>query len=203
MRGSGMGGGGLLGGLVMLVAIFLFILSAVAAGSAYFYKGFLEASIASKTDSLKKDRDAFDPATIQSLVRIDSRINNARVLLDKHIAPSAIFAFLSQQTLQNVQLTGLEYALQADGSATISTTGIADNFATVALQSDQFGANKLLKDVVFSDIAVDPRLGRVTFSVKATIDPALINYAHALGLASGLSVNNNQQPASSATTSAQ
>lgn len=194
IRGSG---GGLLGGLVMLVAIFLFIVSALAAGGSYLYRGLLQSSIADKTNSLKKDQDAFDLSTIQTLIRMDSRINNARTLLQKHIAPSAIFGLLSQQTLQNVQLTSLQYSRQTDGSASILTDGAADNFATVALQSDQFGANKFLKDVVFSNIAVDPKLGKVTFTIKATVDPTLINYGRALG--AGSSVSMSAEPASAAT----
>jgi hypothetical protein len=58
-------------------------------------------------------------------------------------------------------------------------------FATVALQSDQFAASKALKDIVFSDIAVD-ELGKVTFSVTATVDPSLINYGKNLNVAPGV-----------------
>lgn len=176
---------GALGGLLFLVGIFLFIVSIVAAGATFAYKGYLVKSIADKSASLQKTKEAFDLSAIESLLRIDLRIKQAGTLLQRHVAPSAIFSFLSLQTLQNLQFTSFNYALQDDGSAAVELEGIAAGFATVALQSDQFAASKALKDIVFSDIAVD-ELGKVTFSVTATVDPSLINYGKNLNVAPGV-----------------
>lgn len=167
--------GSAFGSLMLLIGIFIFTVSLLAAGGAFAYQGFLTKSIVDADASLQKAQEAFDLSTIQDLIRIDSRIKNARVLLQKHTAPSAVFAFLSDQTLQTVQFDSFEYTLQDDGSAAISLSGRGNSFASVALQSDQFGANKLLKDVVFSGIKVEAG-NTVTFTVVATVDPALINY---------------------------
>jgi hypothetical protein len=59
--------------------------------------------------------------------------------------------------------------------------GVADNFSTVALQSDQFDGNKLFKNVDFSGIAADDKTGRVSFGVSATLDPSIFSYASTLG----------------------
>lgn len=167
------------GGLLFLIGLFLFVVSVTAAGAVFAYKGYLKTSIADKSDSLQKAKEAFDLAAIEDLSRIDLRIKQAQVLLQKHIAPSAIFSFLSLQTLQNVQFVSFNYGLQDDGSAAIDLEGVAASFSTVALQSDQFAASKALKDIVFSNIKVETD-GKITFSVKATIDPSLINYARNL-----------------------
>ncbi len=167
-------------GFFFFIALFIFIASLVAGGGVFAYQGFLTSSIASKSASLQAAEGAFDLATVQDLIRLDSRINNANVLLSSHVAPSGIFNFLSQQTLANVQFTDFQYALQSDGTASIIMAGVADSFSSVALQSDQFGASKLLKDVVFFDIKVGTN-GTVSFSVAATIDPSLINYGKNLG----------------------
>jgi hypothetical protein len=111
---------------------------------------------------------------------VDTRISQARTLLSAHIAPSAVFAFLSQQTLEKVQLLSYDFELQPNGSAKIGLTGVADTFSTVALQSDQLGASKILKDVVFSGVNVDAATGKVAFSVAATLDPSLILYSNAI-----------------------
>jgi len=176
---------GALGGLLFLVGVFLFIVSIVAAGATFAYKGYLVKSIADKSASLQKTKEAFDLSAIENLLRIDLRIKQAGTLLQRHVAPSAIFSFLSLQTLQNLQFTSFNYALQDDGSAAVELEGIAAGFATVALQSDQFAASKALKDIVFSDIAVDPQ-GKVTFTVTATVDPSLINYGKNLNVAPGV-----------------
>jgi hypothetical protein len=166
-------------GLVGLIALFIFILSIVAAGAAFGYKQLLAQQIAGKQNELKVQQGAFDPATIQDLLRLDSRIEQAKVLLQKHVAPSAIFDFLSQNTLVNVQFTSFDYSLNADGSATVQLDGLADSFSTVALQSDELGKQKALKDVIFSGITIDTT-GHVSFVVHATVDPSLISYSNFL-----------------------
>jgi hypothetical protein len=172
-------GGTAMGTFIVLVAMLIFVASLISAGSAFAYENFLKSSITQKADTLKKAEAAFDPATIQDLVRLDSRINNAQALLGKHISSLAVFSFLSQQTLQNVQFTAFTLELQSDGSANMTLSGLADGFSTVALQSDQFGASKVLRDVVFSNIVVN-QAGKVGFNVKAAVDPSLVNYAKAL-----------------------
>ena len=160
----------------------MFVSSLVAAGGAFFYKQWLGTSLAQKMESLQKIQGAFDPNSIQDLLRIDARINNANTLLQKHVAPSAIFDFIASQTLQAVQLNSFSYSLQTDGGASIGVTGQAADFATVALQSDQFGNNKLLKNVVFSGISQDPKTRVVSFSMSAVLNASVINYKKTLGV---------------------
>jgi hypothetical protein len=167
-------------GLLFLLSLFIFIASVVGAAGVFGYQTITKNAIASKSDSLQKAEGAFDLSTVQDLIRMDARINSANTLLASHVAPSAIFAFLSQQTLVNVQFTSFTYTLSSDNSATIVLSGIADDFSTVALQSDQFGASKVLKDVIFSNIK-NGAGGSVTFSVSATIDSSLINFGKNLG----------------------
>ncbi len=168
-------------GFLFFISVFIFIASVVAAAGAFGYQTFLEGSISSKQSSLQKEEAAFDPEQINQLIRLDSRINNAKTLFAKHVAPSAIFAFLSQQTLRNVQLTSFQYSLNADGTASILLSGIADTFSTVALQSDQFNAaNQVLKDVVFSGVD-NNGVRSVRFSVTATVAASLIDYTKNLG----------------------
>jgi hypothetical protein len=173
--------GGSGGGLMFLIALLVFVASLVAAGSAFAYTQYLTNAIASKSKSLQLAEGAYDPGTIQDLVRIDSRLTHAKTLLGKHVAVSGIFNFLSQQTLVNVAFTSLDYTLGSDGGAKVVLNGTADSFSSLALQSDQFNGNKLLKDVLFSSITVDPATRRVNFSVTATVDPSVLNYAATLG----------------------
>lgn len=163
-------------GLLLLVAVLLFVISLVAAGGVFAYNGILTASIANKDASLKAAEGAFEPNVITDLARLDSRLTQTQKLLDSHLAPSGIFDFLSTITLSQVQFTDFSYKKQADGSAIITLAGTGDSFSTVALQSDQFGSTRLLKDVVFSDVTIGAG-GKVDFSVKATLDPSLYIYS--------------------------
>ena len=186
------------GNLFVLIGAFLLVVSLLAAGAAFGYQSYLNTSIKQQSDSLQKAQAAFDPSTIQDLSRLDVRINNAESLLQKHVAASAIFGYLATQTLQNVQFTQFTYTLAEDGSADIELVGTAADFATLALQSDQLNASKTLKDVVFSGIAVSN--GKVSFDVKATIDPSLINYAKDLNVTPATDAGSLSTPPSAATT---
>jgi len=189
MRGSGFG-------LIFLIALLIFIASLVAAGAAFLYQQYLQNAIVSKSHSLALAQGAYDPAVIQDLERLDTRINQAEILLKSHIAASGLFAFLSTQTLQNVYFTAFTYELKPDGSVSLTLQGVADSFSTVALQSDQFGNSKYLKDVIFSSIAVAQN-GTVTFGVSATVDPSVVSYVNSLGLPAAAASSTQSTDASS------
>lgn len=173
-RGSG-------AGLLFLLSLLVFVMSVVAAGGAFAYQQYLNGQIAGKNSQLQTAEGAFDASAIQDLVRLDSRLIQARTLLQAHVSPSAIFGFLSTITLQKVQFNSFDLGVNKDGGASLALTGTADSFSTVALQSDQFGASKVLRDVIFSGITVDDTTGKVSFSVNATVDPQLILYSNNLG----------------------
>lgn len=164
------------GGLLTLAAVLIFIVSVVAAGGAFAYGKYLDKALADKDSSLKKAEGAFDTASIVDLSRLDVRLGKARDLLEAHVAPSGLFVFLSATTLERVQFTSLSLDIGSDGSGKIVLNGVADSFSSLALQSDQFSAAKVLRDVVFSGISTDTA-GRVQFSVSASVDPSILSYA--------------------------
>jgi len=167
-------------GVMYVVSLFLFVVSLIAAGGAFGYQAYLTQSIANKGDILTKDQGALDFPAIEDLVRLDTRIIQAKSLLAHHVAPSAIFTFLSEETLQNVQFVSFKYDIQPDGSAAITLDGVADSFSTVALQSDQFSNSKMLKDILFTNLNTDQN-GQVTFTMQATVIPTLFLYSSTIG----------------------
>lgn len=189
------GSSGAATGLFFVLAIFVFVGSIAAAAGVFGYEQYQTGAIASAEESLQEKRAEFDPAVIDSLLRVDSRLKNAQVLLQKHVASSAVFNLLSQQTLQDVQFSSFEYSLLDDGSANVSLIGQGANFTAVALQSDQFGASKQLKNVVFSDIKVDVS-GKITFTVKVNVLPSTLSYTQNLDMMAAPAVT---QPVSTST----
>ncbi len=164
------------GGLLVLLAVLIFVASILAAGGAFAYGQYLNSALVDKNESLKKAEGAFDTASIIDLSRLDIRLGQARELLQSHVAPSGVFTFLSATTLERVQFTSLNLAVAPDGSAKILLTGVADSFSSLALQSDQFSTAKVLRDVVFSGISTGAT-GFVQFSVSANVDPSILSYA--------------------------
>ena len=163
------------GSFLLLISLFIFVLSILAAGAAFGYERYLNASIASKDETLRRAEGAFDSGVIRDLVRLDARLVQGGELVRGHIAPSALFDFLERETLERVQFTAFDYARNPDGSASLSLDGVAADFSTLALQSDRFGGGKALRDVIFSAITVAEG-GRIEFTVSASVDPALLRY---------------------------
>jgi Tfp pilus assembly protein PilN len=163
-------------GLLLLLSILLFILSLVGAAGVFAYGQILKGAIANSDQQLTLAEGAFEPAVIDDLSRLDNRLQQTEALLTRHLAPSAIFDFLSTVTLERVQFTKFSYKYGASGSASITLSGIADSYSTVALQSDKFGSSRLLKNVVFSGVGAS-QAGKVSFSVQADLDPSLYIYA--------------------------
>lgn len=166
-------GGGL--GIFFFLSVILFLGSALLAGGAFLYEKQLASSIVKKSDQLATARAQFEPATIQNLIRLDDRLVYSKQVLSAHVAPSAIFSLLAASTLSTVSFTQFSYARTPDGSATLALSGITKAFSEVALQSDEFGKLRQLKDTIFSNFNVGED-GSVVFSVKANIDPEFLLY---------------------------
>lgn len=161
-------------GVFFIVSFVLFLISLLGAGGVFFYSKYLESSIASKQEQLSLARAAFEPDTIEALSRVDSRIEAAKRILDAHIAPSVLFALLEQTTLRSVRFNSFTYTDSPSG-VMIELEGEARDFNGLALQSDVFGSNRVLRNPVVRNFDLtDTR--DVTFSVSAQVDPAFIAF---------------------------
>lgn len=165
--------------IFFLIGLLIFTGAVVLAGGMFLYEQYLKAAIQTKKDLLAQHQKAYDPLVINELIELDSRLKNSKLLMQKHIAPSAIFSFLERSTLSSVRFTAFDYSQAPNGTVTIALSGEAPDFAAVALQSDAFGQSRVLKDVIFSNINLGER-GRVVFTVNASVDPAFIVYANML-----------------------
>src|SRR3989344_2535931 len=162
--------------LLFLIALVLFLGSLLAAGGTFTYLTYLKQSIGNKSASLDRSRKVFEPAVIAELVRLNSRIKLGSEVLGSHVSASSLFSFLERSTLESVRFTDLGYTLDGQGAASIRLEGEARTFGDVALQSDEFGKQRVLKDVYFDNINTD-QAGKVVFSVRATIDPSLLLFS--------------------------
>ena len=99
-------------GIIFLVSLFVFIVSLLAAGGVFLYGQFLAQSIVDKGASLDKARAAFEPAVIQELIRLDSRLRFGENVLYSHVSPSLIFSLLEETTLQSVRWKSIDYYLE-------------------------------------------------------------------------------------------
>ena len=162
-------------GLFTIIATVLFFASLLAAGGVFAYKTLILGSINTASESLDRVEKAFEPQTIVELERLDSRINSSQKVLEGHIVVTPLFHLLEASTIPQVRFNKMNVSFINSDKIELSMSGEARSYSFVALQSDEFGKSKYLKNVIFSNLNLD-QLGNVTFDFSAVIDPELVSY---------------------------
>jgi len=168
-------------GLFVFVSFIIFVLSIASSGGVYWYRGFMTGIVEDKNELLERASENFQPAFVDELKRLDTRLVSSQDVLSRHTAFSEFFSVLEENTLKNVQFTSFEYTSSDTDKKTISIMldGVATSYSSVALQADAFGKNKYIKNPIFSGLNLDEQ-GYVGFSVSAELDPSLISYKRSL-----------------------
>lgn len=158
---------------VIIIAVILF------AAGLFLFRLTLEKTIESQYATLERVRDSFDENFVAQANRLNKRIVSGGKIIDNHLAPSAIFNLLEEFTLQTVSFKTFEFSNDIEGKIIVKGTGEGDSFASVVLQSDEFGKSGYMRDVLFADLQPNA-LGNVNFSFESTIDPQLVLYSRGL-----------------------
>ncbi len=158
-----------------VIAIVIFFSAVVLAGIVFFSKVHLMNVISGMDVELAAAKKSFEPTFIEEAARLNTRISGAQELLNSHQALSPLFDILEKKTLESMRFQDFNFSAPGGKSATLSMTGQAKSFNSVALQSDVFGTEKAFKDPVFSNFNLNDE-GDVIFNFKTSIDPALLRY---------------------------
>ncbi len=137
--------------------------------------------IAQKNAQLSKDEKDLSGDLIANLQRLDTRINAARTVLQKHVSLSTIFKLLEDTTTINIRYSNLKYNVSVAGLPTLMLSGQGKTFNSISYQSDVFRSTAPFKNPLFSDVRLDDH-GNVLFDVTTGLDPALILYSNSLGI---------------------
>ncbi|MBU6390192.1 hypothetical protein KGQ31_01440 [Patescibacteria group bacterium] len=167
--------------LFLLISIIIFILTLASAGAVFVYKRMLIGSIADMDARLSQAKNSFEPSFISTANRLNQRIEAAKKILLAHTVVTPVFDFLANDTLATVRFNDFSYSLDDNGTATLSLSGEAKSFDSVALQSDVFGGEKFILSPVFSDLNPSQN-GNIVFKFVGNLDPAFISYKKNLQL---------------------
>jgi len=162
------------GGLLMIIAVVIFVMMILVAGTVFLYRQYLTNEISKMANTLEREKGGFDTETIQELNRMDKRIELSKKILDEHMTLVPLIKSLEKNTLRRVRFDNLDFSFDG-GKWLIEMDGVADSYATVALQADIFGKNNNMSELMFSNLGVNFD-GNVVFNVSAVIDPRLISY---------------------------
>ncbi|HET8581468.1 MAG TPA: hypothetical protein VFL98_03310 [Candidatus Paceibacterota bacterium] len=163
------------GELLVLGAIILVVASVALGASVFLYTQYLNNAISSQQQSIDRARAAIEPSLIDELTRLDQRMKTSDTLLQQHVAPSILFNYLEQVTLQSVTLKSLEMKMVSPTKIELTMKGAAASVNGIALQSDLLGKSGLITSPIFSDINRGAD-GLMDFQVNAGIDPSSLRY---------------------------
>lgn len=163
--------------LFFLFSFILFMASLAAAGAVFIYGSVINSNITKGEHDLNANKNAFDPNTIKEITRLNDRVNAADALLKHHKSVSTLFQVLGNTTLKTVRFSDFSYT-DADDKISLSMTGQAFNYETVALQAKAF-TDPTLKNVfrspIFGGLNLDQQ-GNVAFTFKTGVDSFLVDY---------------------------
>lgn len=160
--------------LTFLLGLIIFILAAGASAGVFFWKSILDAEIRQGKISLARVEDKFDPLLIERLIRLDARLQAAQIILGEHLSASKTFKFIEDLTLESVRFSTFNMNL-GNETAEISMRGTASGFEAVALQADEFGKDRNVRNTILSGLTLGTD-GSVSFNFNAVINKNALRY---------------------------
>ncbi len=169
-------------GLLSLLTVVVVVGTGLAFGATYLYQKQLISQKAKLEDQINQARDGIGTDFVADMKRLDARIDGVKDLIKNHIVVTPIFEALQASTLRSVQYKDFSYSIKTDPSnkaqplVLVELTGSAKNYATIALQSDAFSTNRLIKNPVFSNLTVDDKTKTINFKLAFSVAMADLSY---------------------------
>ncbi len=169
--------------ILLLIGVFIFAVSALAAGGVYGYQVFLTSKQNDYAQSLKSLQSNINVQQIATMKIMANKIDLAQKVLDSHVAVSQVFDIISKLTASNIRFTALDLQVQTDKTKTvkISLDGYAPSYDALAFQGDQLGhlENLDLRNVISNPVIQNPiqnQNSTVSFTMTANISPDSLLY---------------------------
>jgi len=172
--------------LFMTLATIVFVLSIIAAGGSYGLNYYLNQSQTAYKEKLALREKQFNVDLIEDLKIQNVKIDEAKKILNSHIALSQIFEIIGRMTIENVRFTSLDLTVPNGQGASegikLALQGYGTSLSAVAYQSDvlsqldQYNLRKVVRNPVISNPSLNSN-GTVSFGFTATIDPSSMLYS--------------------------
>jgi hypothetical protein len=191
--------------ILSLIAFVIVVATALSYVGVHLYEKQLIAQ-KQKTDQLiNESRKGIGTEFLTEMKTLSNRMKGVQAVIDRHIVVTPIFTALEQTTLRSIQYKSFGYEFMNDPTTSeqtvkVTLTGTAKSYATIALQSDSFTQNTLIKNPVFSSLTVDDKTNNVNFKLVFTVNPSALSYESFIaGLSRDTGAQQSTVPISSST----
>lgn len=164
----------MLGVILFVITLIIFLATAIYAGYSVWFEKQLIDQIATLEDELLVIKQNIVDGDLASIERMNNRLIQSSGLLNRHVAPVLLFDMLEKETLPTMSFSKFDF--ETDGAnVKITGNGQAANFESIVYQSDVFGKNKSLRDVLFTNLQRNQE-GNVSFTFSAFVDQKSVLY---------------------------
>jgi hypothetical protein len=168
-------------GILSFLTFIIVLGTAASFAGVYVYQQSLDKQKAQLQVQITQAQAALGTSFVSDMKRLSLRINGVKALIQNHVVVSPIFAALQATTLQTVQYKEFTYDFATDpGTGTklvqVTITGVAKNYATLALQSDSYAKAPIINNPIFSNLTIEDKTQQVDFKLVFTVDPADLSY---------------------------
>lgn len=168
-------------GLLSLLTVIVVVATILALGGVILFEKSLVSQKQRMEQSIGDARSTIGSDFLADMQRLTARITGVKELLQSHIVVSPIFSALEATTLRSIQYKSFEYQFITDPATKaqmvrVTLTGEAKNYASIALQSDAYAQNTLIKNPVFSDLTIDDKTNVVKFRLTFDVAPAALSF---------------------------
>ncbi len=166
------GSTGLFGVLALLLFLGVLLLTVGVIG----YKQVVKSSITDLKSELALAEESVDVSTIDKMFAFSKKLSASREVVVKHKVVTNFLSLLADNTVQTVSFNELSYRFLPTGELSISLSGIAPNYATLALQGEAMSKLKEVKSADFSELS-STEGGRISFKVTLLVEPSVAVYS--------------------------
>ncbi len=156
------------------LGVLLVIISILASVGLFVYKGMLNGELEQLKSDLSLAESAIDKPAIDKILTFNKKLNSIKEILGRHQASSNFLALLSSSTVSSVRFSDMRYTYLGDGGLTVSMSGKSSNYASLALQENEFSKVKEIKSAKFSSLVLADNL--VGFDLSLSLDPSISVY---------------------------
>lgn len=153
------------------LGIILLVLTIVASGGLFIWKGSLAKEKASLQEEFKNTVLNRDASLESELAGLDTLINSFVSVFKNQRNWSGLFGVIEKRTVQSVTFTSFNGSSQ---TGTFTLGGLAPDFNALAQQAKFLEEDDNIKRVEISNISVNKE-GRITFNLSVTFDKKLLN----------------------------
>ncbi len=165
-------------GLLSTISVILFFVTIAIAVGVYFWKAYETSQVTSLSASIANVEKTFEPDLISKLQSLDKQLTNANTLLNNHTVISPIFDMLEASTLKQVQFNKFDVEFDQIKGTTVTMSGVADSYQSIAQQSDVLGSNTFLQNILFSNFFLNQQ-GQISFDLTFGVKPNFVNFTQA------------------------